>query len=247
MVISPPDRQRGHRPAAPRRARHLGPAARPGGRADRLRSRDAPAGLRLPDLPRARRRLLPRGRPAQPARCSSAAPTRASWDPHEHNFNLYTIVIGAQTLHAVGYAMGVQRDGLVGTGDPDRDAAVIAYFGDGATSQGDVNEAFIFAASYNAPVVFFCQNNQWAISEPIERQSKIPLYQRALRLRLPRCPCRRQRRARDVRRHPGRPPARPRRRRARSSSRPTPTGWARTPPPTTRPATGCPPTSSTGG
>jgi pyruvate dehydrogenase E1 component alpha subunit len=76
--------------------------------------------------------------------------------------------------------MGMQRDGVVGTGDPDRDAAVVAHFGDGASSQGDVNEAFIFAASYNAPVVFFCQNNQWAISEPIERQSRIPLYQRAL-------------------------------------------------------------------
>jgi pyruvate dehydrogenase E1 component alpha subunit len=76
--------------------------------------------------------------------------------------------------------MGMQRDGIVGTGDPDRDAAVVAHFGDGASSQGDVNESFIFAASYNAPVVFFCQNNQWAISEPIERQSRIPLYQRAL-------------------------------------------------------------------
>ncbi|GAB3200621.1 pyruvate dehydrogenase (acetyl-transferring) E1 component subunit alpha [Nocardioides hungaricus] len=103
-----------------------------------------------------------------------------SWDPTDNNFGLYTIVIGAQTLHATGYAMGMQRDGVVGTGDPDRDAAVIAHFGDGASSQGDVNESFIFAASYNAPVVFFCQNNQWAISEPIERQSRIPLYQRAL-------------------------------------------------------------------
>ncbi|MAS55661.1 MAG: pyruvate dehydrogenase (acetyl-transferring) E1 component subunit alpha [Pimelobacter sp.] len=103
-----------------------------------------------------------------------------SWDPAEVNFGQYTIVIGAQTLHATGYAMGVQRDGDVGTGDPERDAAVVAHFGDGASSQGDVNEAFIFAASYNAPVVFFCQNNQWAISEPIERQSRIPLYQRAL-------------------------------------------------------------------
>ncbi len=103
-----------------------------------------------------------------------------SWDPEEKHFGLYTIVIGAQALHATGYAMGMQRDGVVGTGDPDRDAAVVAHFGDGASSQGDVNEAFIFAASYNAPVVFFCQNNQWAISEPIERQSRIPLYQRAL-------------------------------------------------------------------
>jgi 2-oxoisovalerate dehydrogenase E1 component subunit alpha len=105
---------------------------------------------------------------------------QGGWDPRENNFGLYTIVIGAQTLHATGYAMGMQRDGVVGTGDPDRDAAVIAHFGDGASSQGDVNESFIFAASYNAPVVFFCQNNQWAISEPIERQTRIPLYQRAL-------------------------------------------------------------------
>jgi pyruvate dehydrogenase E1 component alpha subunit len=80
-------------------------------------------------------------------------------------------VIGAQTLHATGYAMGMQKDGA--------DAAVIAYFGDGATSQGDVNEAFIYASVFNAPVVFFCQNNQWAISEPIEKQSRIPLYRRA--------------------------------------------------------------------
>jgi 2-oxoisovalerate dehydrogenase E1 component alpha subunit len=105
---------------------------------------------------------------------------QGGWDPNDGNFGLYTIVIGAQTLHATGYAMGLQRDGVVGTGDADRDAAVVAYFGDGASSQGDVNESFIFAASYNAPVVFFCQNNQWAISEPIERQTRIPLYQRAL-------------------------------------------------------------------
>ncbi len=104
---------------------------------------------------------------------------QGSWDPRENNFHLYTIVIGAQTLHATGYAMGMQRDGVVGSGDPDKDAAVIAYFGDGASSQGDVNESFIFAASFNAPVVFFCQNNQWAISVPLERQSKVPLYQRA--------------------------------------------------------------------
>jgi 2-oxoisovalerate dehydrogenase E1 component alpha subunit len=101
------------------------------------------------------------------------------WDPNENNFHLYTVVIGAQTLHATGYAMGIQHDHAVGTGDPDRDAAVIAYFGDGATAQGDVNESFVYAAAMNAPVVFFCQNNQWAISQPVERQSRIPIYQRA--------------------------------------------------------------------
>ncbi|WP_330174899.1 pyruvate dehydrogenase (acetyl-transferring) E1 component subunit alpha [Streptomyces sp. NBC_01498] len=93
------------------------------------------------------------------------------WDPKTNNFHLYTIVIGSQTLHATGYAMGVAKDGA--------DSAVIAYFGDGASSQGDVAEAFTFSAVYNAPVVFFCQNNQWAISEPTEKQMRVPLYQRA--------------------------------------------------------------------
>jgi pyruvate dehydrogenase E1 component alpha subunit len=97
--------------------------------------------------------------------------SHGGWSPEEHRFHLYTIVIGAQTLHATGYAMGIQRDGA--------DEAAIAYFGDGATSQGDVNEAFVFASVFNAPVVFFCQNNQWAISEPLEKQTRIPLYKRA--------------------------------------------------------------------
>ncbi len=104
---------------------------------------------------------------------------QGGWDPAEKGFALYTIVIGAQTLHGVGYAMGQQRDGVVGTGDPARDAATVAYFGDGASSQGDVNEAFIFAAVTQAPVVFFCQNNQFAISEGNDRQTRIPLFQRA--------------------------------------------------------------------
>ncbi|MEV7795818.1 pyruvate dehydrogenase (acetyl-transferring) E1 component subunit alpha [Streptomyces sp. NPDC087512] len=93
------------------------------------------------------------------------------WDPNSNNFHLYTIVIGSQALHATGYAMGVAKDGA--------DSGVVAYFGDGASSQGDVSEAFNFAAVYNAPVVFFCQNNQWAISESNEKQTRVPLYQRA--------------------------------------------------------------------
>jgi 2-oxoisovalerate dehydrogenase E1 component alpha subunit len=101
------------------------------------------------------------------------------WNPKDNNFNLYTIVIGAQTLHAAGYAMGVVRDGAVGTGDPDRDTAVLAFFGDGASSQGDVNESFVWAATDNLPIVYFCQNNQWAISAPVTTQSRVPLYQRA--------------------------------------------------------------------
>jgi len=101
--------------------------------------------------------------------------SHGGWDPKAHNFHLYAIVIGGHVLHATGYAMGIQRDGALGE---DGEAA-IAYFGDGATSQGDVNEAFIWASVANAPVVFFCQNNQWAISEPPDRQTRIPLYLRA--------------------------------------------------------------------
>jgi pyruvate dehydrogenase E1 component alpha subunit len=104
---------------------------------------------------------------------------QGGWDPNEFKFNMYTIVIGAQALHATGYAMGITLDGRVG-GSTDADGeAVIAYFGDGATSQGDVNEAFVWSSVFNAPIVFFCQNNQYAISEPLERQTRVPLYQRA--------------------------------------------------------------------
>jgi pyruvate dehydrogenase E1 component alpha subunit len=98
------------------------------------------------------------------------------WDFHEHGFHPYTIVIGNQVLNATGYAMGQKFEGKVGD---DNGEATITYFGDGATSQGDVHEGFVWAAVYDAPLVFFCQNNQWAISEPTERQSRLPLYQRA--------------------------------------------------------------------
>ena len=99
-----------------------------------------------------------------------------AWDGVQHGANLYTLVIGAQTLHAVGYAMGITFDGKVGTDDGE---AVVAYYGDGASSQGDVHEACVFAGVYHAPVVFFCQNNQYAISEPVEKQTRTPIYKRA--------------------------------------------------------------------
>ena len=110
------------------------------------------------------------------------------WDPYEKGFSGYTIVIGNQVLNATGYAMGQRLDGVVGPDlepdasgtDPGRPAeATIAFFGDGATSQGDVHEAMVFAAAYDSPIVFYCQNNQWAISEPVERQSRVPLFHRA--------------------------------------------------------------------
>ena len=97
--------------------------------------------------------------------------SNAAWDPHEHNIGLNQIIIGAQTLHAVGYAMGAQIK--------QDDSCSIAYFGDGATTEGDVSEAMVFASTYNAPVVFFCQNNGYAISEPTSVQAKHVLARRA--------------------------------------------------------------------
>ncbi len=94
-----------------------------------------------------------------------------TFDPASLHVATPQIIIGAQTLHAVGYAMGIQRDG--------GDQVAVACFGDGATSQGDVNEAMVFAASFGAPVVFLCSNNQWAISEPVGLQSSLPLAGRA--------------------------------------------------------------------
>ncbi|MBT1004423.1 pyruvate dehydrogenase (acetyl-transferring) E1 component subunit alpha [Paenarthrobacter sp. DKR-5] len=99
------------------------------------------------------------------------------WDPTATNFHLYTLVLAAQVPHAVGYAMGIQRDQKMDAALAP--AATVAYFGDGASSEGDVHESMVFAASYKAPVVFFCQNNHWAISVPFEVQSRIPLSNRA--------------------------------------------------------------------
>ena len=95
----------------------------------------------------------------------------AAYDPARIGMAPLQIIIGAQTLHAVGYGIGIQHDGT--------DEVAVSYFGDGATSQGDVNEAMVFAASYRAPVVFVCQNNHWAISEPVGLQSQYPLAGRA--------------------------------------------------------------------
>jgi 2-oxoisovalerate dehydrogenase E1 component alpha subunit len=95
----------------------------------------------------------------------------SGWNPYAVNMAAPQIIIGAQTLHATGYAMATKLDGA--------DTVAVAYFGDGATSQGDVNEAMVFAASFQAPVVFFCQNNHWAISEPVRLQAQRDIADRA--------------------------------------------------------------------
>ncbi|MFD5863735.1 thiamine pyrophosphate-dependent dehydrogenase E1 component subunit alpha [Agromyces sp. NPDC127015] len=112
--------------------------------------------------------------------------TQGGWNPDESgNFHLYTLVLASQTLHATGYAMGLQFDGATATGDPETDAAVLVYYGDGSTSQGDASEALVFAASYQTPQVFFVQNNQWAISVPVSRQSRSPLSLRGAGFGMP--------------------------------------------------------------
>ena len=118
--------------------------------------------------------------------------THGGWDvtdPANGNFHLYTLVLGAQTQHATGFALGQVLDAKRAAGDTSLDAgeaatatgdATIVFYGDGTTSQGDANESMIFAASYQTPEVFVVQNNRWAISVPVARQSRTPLYRRAL-------------------------------------------------------------------
>lgn len=103
--------------------------------------------------------------------------THSGWNPFQYGVTTPAIVVGTQALHATGYAMGITFD--------DAEVVAITYFGDGATSQGDISEAFGFAASFNAPVVFFCQNNQWAISEPVRLQSPTALARRGLGFGIP--------------------------------------------------------------
>lgn len=95
---------------------------------------------------------------------------RGTWlsdhDPYEHNFGLMAIPIGTQALHATGFAMGARFD--------DNPLVSLVYFGDGGTSEGDPHEAMTFAGVFKAPTIFFVQNNQYAISVPLERQTAAP-------------------------------------------------------------------------
>jgi 2-oxoisovalerate dehydrogenase E1 component alpha subunit len=93
------------------------------------------------------------------------------WDPVEHRFGMVSVPVASQILHAVGFAMGSKLDGLP--------TVAMAYFGDGATSEGDFHEGCNFAGVFGAPVVLFCQNNRWAISVPLSHQTRAPIYRKA--------------------------------------------------------------------
>ncbi|WP_433332210.1 pyruvate dehydrogenase (acetyl-transferring) E1 component subunit alpha [Spirillospora sp. CA-294931] len=88
------------------------------------------------------------------------------YDPHLHHVAPQCTPLATQTVHAAGLAHAEQRK---------RSGKIaLAFIGDGATSEGDFHEALNFAAVFKAPVVFFVQNNQYAISVPLERQSAAP-------------------------------------------------------------------------
>src|SRR5437879_6074100 len=97
--------------------------------------------------------------------------------PDQHDLPI-TIPVGTQLPHAVGLAYAAQYKG--------DDAVVMVYFGDGATSEGDFHEALNFAGVWHVPVVFVCQNNQWAISVPLKKQTHSrTIAQKALAYGLP--------------------------------------------------------------
>jgi len=101
---------------------------------------------------------------------------RATWhggtyDAPGHRFGHVCVPVGSQILHAVGHAMGSKLDRAP--------VVSLVYFGDGATSEGDFHEGCNFAAVFGAPVVFFCQNNQWAISVPLADQTVAPIWMKA--------------------------------------------------------------------
>ena len=93
---------------------------------------------------------------------SGGAGGTAGWGSPRSAVAPISIPIGTHGLHAVGAAMAAQRLG--------EDSVTVAFIGDGATSEGDAHEALNFAAVFQAPCMFFVQNNHWAISVPVGKQ-----------------------------------------------------------------------------
>lgn len=93
------------------------------------------------------------------------------WDVMAERFGPICVPLATQVVHAVGFALGMKLD--------ERPVATLAYFGDGAASEGDFHEACNWAGVFKAPVVLFCQNNGWAISLPFEEQAAASVSARA--------------------------------------------------------------------
>ena len=88
------------------------------------------------------------------------------WNPAEFNVASICVPIATHVPHAVGLAWGSRLKG--------EDRVAVAYFGDGATSEGAFHEGATFAGVLKAPAILFCNNNQWAISTPLEAQTAAP-------------------------------------------------------------------------
>jgi len=93
------------------------------------------------------------------------------YDPIASRFAPICVPVATQIVHAVGWAMGAKLDRLP--------VCSLAYFGDGATSEGDFHEAANMAAVFGAPAILFCQNNGWAISVPLREQAASSIHTRA--------------------------------------------------------------------
>src|ERR687897_3139620 len=88
------------------------------------------------------------------------------WNPRDYNVASICVPIATQIPHAVGFAWGSRLKG--------EDPVALTLFGDGATSEGAFHEGATFAGVMKAPVVLFCNNNQWAISTPLSKQTAAP-------------------------------------------------------------------------
>lgn len=98
--------------------------------------------------------------------------------PEDRNDLPISVPVGSQVIHAVGLGWAAKYR--------QKDDVAMTYFGDGATSEGDFHEGLNFAAVFQAPVIFVCQNNHWAISMPIAKQTRSKtLAQKALAYGLP--------------------------------------------------------------
>jgi pyruvate dehydrogenase E1 component alpha subunit len=88
------------------------------------------------------------------------------WNPAEYNVASICVPVATQIPHAVGFAWGSALKG--------EDRVALTLFGDGATSEGAFHEGATFAGVMKAPVILFCNNNQWAISTPVSAQTAAP-------------------------------------------------------------------------
>jgi Pyruvate/2-oxoglutarate dehydrogenase complex, dehydrogenase (E1) component, eukaryotic type, alpha subunit len=108
--------------------------------------------------------VLTRGVPIGELLAGFRGDWHCGYDPKKHRTSIQATPLATQTLHAVGVAKAAKLKG-----DP---IAALTFVGDGASSEGDTHEAFNFAGVWQVPAVFVVQNNQFAISVPVAKQTR---------------------------------------------------------------------------